>query len=91
MTITNLNFPILEVAYIEQVMYNDPRHPGSYHLTLSLLLDINGQEVVCDLYGVPNQLKDLISPDEQVRIMVQEGNVTRCTGYTTFGQLLDQH
>lgn len=91
-TITALNFPIIEVAYVHQVKYDG----GNYHIDLSVLLDINGQEVVCTLSGGVDQLMELISPDEKVAIMEQGINdygqpTATCVGDTTFGALLHDH
>jgi hypothetical protein len=93
--IETLNYPILELAYVEQVLYEDPLAPGAYHLNVNLLIDLNGHETVVQLSGNVEQFRDILEPTTVVKVMTESGKCLReCMFYDLhtehFSDLIDE-
>lgn len=86
----NLNFPILELAYVTWTDYNDADAPGAGHFSVNYLVDVNGIETVAEFF--PDTLDQLmnfpmIDMDTSISVMKHEGNVTQFIRHTSVREL----
>ena len=86
----NLNFPILELAYVTWTDYNDADASGAGHFSVNYLVDVNGIETVAEFFPTTlDQLMNfpMIDMDTSISVMKQEGNVTQFVRRTSVREL----